>query len=86
MGRTSKYEKERIKNKIMLKKNYGTKGTNFPERSDSITKTKPIIVIKYTKVITRGLPHELKLFTFTTLLILYKLLGRLGGICCRCDR
>ena len=43
-------------------------------------------VIKYTKTFTRGLPHELNLFTSTKLLIHHKLLGRLGGICCRCDQ
>ena len=43
-------------------------------------KTKPTIVIKHTRTFTRGLPHELKLFTPTKLLILYKLLGWLGGI------
>ena len=47
-----KYGKERIKNKIMLRENYETKGTSFPERSDSITKMKPIVVIKYTRTFT----------------------------------
>ena len=70
----------------MLRENEGTKGTSFPEWSDSITKTKPIVVIKYTRTFTRGLPHELKLFTSTKLLILYKLLGQLGGIYCQYDR
>ena len=38
-------------------------------------KTKPILVIEYTRTFTQGLPHELKLFASTKLLILYKLLG-----------
>ena len=49
-------------------------------------KMKPIVVIEYTRTFTRGLPHELKLFASTKLLILYNLLGQLSGIGCRCDR
>ena len=35
------------------------KGTSFPERSDSITKMKSIVVIKYTRTFIRGLPKNL---------------------------
>ena len=49
-------------------------------------KTKPIVVIEYTRMFTRGLPHELKLFTSAKLLIHYTLLRLPSGICCRCDR
>ena len=43
-------------------------------------KMKPTIVIKHTGTFTWGIPHELKLFTFTKLLIFFKLLDQPSGI------
>ena len=57
-----------------------------PNGATPSQKTKPTIVVKHTGTFTWGLPHELKLFTFTKLLLFYKLLDRLGAICCRCNR
>ena len=62
------------------------KGQASPNGVTPSQKTKPTVVIKYMRTFTRGLPHKLKHFTFTKLLILYKLLGRPSGIYCWYDR